>query len=194
MSTLVKSLEGNEIVLFYFCVGTDGLSRTAESVVRTLLCQILDHPKLQDIQTEALKYLSPVVNVPSMSLAALCHCLARICKLMPACIIEPDGLDEIVVDGENRDFLLESILSLTTVPTSQHKALFLSRPKEDLRRVLETTPSLPIHITDNEADVGQFVDAELARLPRLSQIKETRDCVTKKLTRGANGMFLWVRL
>lgn len=193
-STLIKSLEEDEIVLFYFCVGTDGLVRTSESVVRTLLCQILDHPKLQDIQTEALKYLSPVINAPSMSLDALCHCLARTCKLMPACIIVLDGLDEIVVDGENRDFLLDSILSLTTVPSPQHKALFLSRPEEDLRRVLETTSSLPIHTTDNEADVGRFIEAELARLPWLSRIEETRDRVAEKLTTGANGMFLWVRL
>jgi hypothetical protein len=194
---LLEKLLPESIVLFFFCNGNDQDKRTPESVVYTLLGQILDHPALSALQGVASNVLLPLYQLGaekrSLSLDMLCKSLKDAISLLPATAILLDGVDELVQDGQNRRLLLETLLNLGTSRSQPLRILFLSRTEDELEQVFAKVPSIPITSSDIQNDVQTFLASELDNIPRLNR-PGLREQIMAKLSEGAGGMFLWVAL
>ncbi|KAL7268016.1 hypothetical protein RUND412_009377 [Rhizina undulata] len=109
-----------------------------------------------------------------------------------------DALDE--CDKESRKELLTALEVIMKSSAGVIKIFVTSRPADDIELKLEGVLNVYIHSSDNSEDIAAFVRAKIDKsiseklLLRGSVTSELKESVIEKLTKGADGMFLWVSL
>lgn len=102
-----------------------------------------------------------------------------------------DGLDE--CDQETVDFemFMQWICSLGSRKRSKFRVMILSRDVPSLRTILGNDATLEILKSDTLPDINKFV---ASRIDRLDHLKSRAEQITKGITEGSNGCFLWADL
>jgi hypothetical protein len=201
-SFLVHTLseKPDSLLVYSFCDDKITEQRTAHSILRTLILQLLRHKR-----HGYLPCILPVYN--SMgdalldSLGALWDLLNSMLDITTSqvfCVI--DALDE--CEETSRDFFLDRIQELFT--SSEYRAFRLkmiitSRPHVETSW---STWSFASHIrmgdysSDLEHDVGVVIDDKISKLALLKKISSTEflDQIRKELRQKSGGVFLWADL
>jgi len=176
---------------YFFCKTQDEGKRTALGIFRTLAWQLLQTaPK-----KEATHYVNPLKRGESSTISHACSILKGLHD--PACptwlII--DGLDECSSEDQ-RDFLREC-----DILTYLYKVAIISRGTVEINNGLRAAVEGNIshfQITeeatkaDIEGYLSQKVQGMSDQAPGLSP--DLQEQITKTLSTGARGMFLWVHM
>ncbi|KAG8526141.1 uncharacterized protein KY384_000134 [Bacidia gigantensis] len=192
----------NSMFLQYFCDNKDEKRRTAVTVLRGLIFQLLKS------NSKLFKYILPSYETQRESLFAnpAFDSLWRIFKNMISdpvigstyCIL--DGLDE--CDVTSVEALLRSFVTLCSEmiddqPIFNFKFFLVSRDLPGIiPEILSERPRIsldPDAEKEVAGDIEQFIEAKINELARLKRYSETLTTYVKKVFRNrAQGTFLWV--
>jgi tetratricopeptide (TPR) repeat protein len=111
----------------------------------------------------------------------------------PSTFILVDAIDE--CNTEERCLILDHLNDLTG-PDSTTKVMILSRREPDIKKKMASCPSYAISSTDTSSDITQYVSTCLNQETNFSiTIKQPLKLdIGHKLSKAAQGNFLWVRL
>ncbi|KAL7267907.1 hypothetical protein RUND412_009491, partial [Rhizina undulata] len=132
-----------------------------------------------------------------LSLGKSTELIRQLSMEFPQTIIIIGALDE--CHKETRHQLMAALKKLCS-STDSLKIFLTSRNDDDIRVQLEDESEVYIQPNDNSSDIGRFIVAEVEgyistkRLLRGKVGPELKQTVIDTLTKGARGMFLWVRL
>ncbi|XTI89109.1 hypothetical protein V2W45_1343896 [Cenococcum geophilum] len=190
-SSIVKGLKSKQQqTLFFSFSGTDGKRQTVDSLVRTILWQLLEETTDQQC-SEIMNDL--MLRGPSAT-PRLLNAFEQTAKLMTGsvyCII--DGVDECIdeCDGSTRG-LVKHVLDLLNSLANFHVVL-LGRPYALQAAIRATSLKIEMNSDLIKQDIKTFIYAKIESSPNL-RIPELQDFVFKALQEKSDGMFLWVKL
>jgi len=190
-SSIVKGLKSKQQqTLFFSFSGTDGKRQTVDSLVRTILWQLLEETTDQQC-SEIMNDL--MLRGPSAT-PRLLNAFEQTAKLMTGsvyCII--DGVDECIdeCDGSTRG-LVKHVLDLLNSLANFHVVL-LGRPYALQAAICATSLNIEMNSDLIKQDIKTFIYAKIESSPNL-RIPELQDFVFKALQEKSDGMFLWVKL
>ena len=187
-SSIVARLEeGEQHTLFFAFSTSDGSRQSSESLIRTLLWQLL-HQTSKKESVDAVHRLR-INGQPTISeLWEAFGCIASSLAKPVYCVI--DGIDECIDYDHAMSIKVMQILEVCP----NLRILLLGRP-----HVTQEQPggscSTAIKITSAmlTQDIEAFINDEIAKSDFLS-LPEFRETVYKILKGKSDGMFLWVRL
>lgn len=173
-------------VLYFFFKATDSDKSTVLAVTRSLAYQLYSlFPDRLSAEIVSLKDDSGKDN--ALSDQRLWDLFVKHAKDTADLTIVLDALDE--CDGV--DVLLRRmILLLQCCPA---KIFVVGRKEETIARALEDYPNIVITHENIEADIHSYVVAEIGKIPRF-QGKSVQQRITRALSTGHDGMFLWAYL
>ncbi|KAL7267374.1 hypothetical protein RUND412_010042 [Rhizina undulata] len=123
--------------------------------------------------------------------------IVQLSKPFDQTVIIVDALDE--CDKKTRHQLMAALKKLRS-STKGLKIFITSRNDDDIRIELETESGVFIQLSDNSSDIKLFVEAEVEKYVSTKRLldgkvqPELKQTIIDALTKGADGMFLWVRL
>ena len=184
---IVERLQRSQQVAYFFCDTKDQSKRTMLSVLRTWIWQLLIlRPDLEDNLTD------PYWKGEASSKSNLSRVLIDHLEKTDSCWIILDGLDECYMDDR------KELLELCGQISGHCKILIASRDEADIRLgIKEAVGSVGFAHTritekDNEKDIHSYLRNKVKYLTVGDDDLKIR--ITKELSSGADGMFLWVRL
>ncbi|KAK4205472.1 hypothetical protein QBC40DRAFT_36074 [Triangularia verruculosa] len=195
LSTTFSTTDGKTLI-YFFCDSGFDKRKTATSVVRGLLLQLVQqHPQLLD-------YLLPKYNERGLELFKSFDALWTIFMAAAAdqntgqkyCII--DALDE--CDRESQEILLkqfqETFRSRNVTPNI--RMLVTSRRYDEIREYLEVFPNKDLaSFPERREDIDRCIEKKVAELAeRKCYTPKVKQQVTNILRDNAEGSFLWVGL
>ncbi|CAK5271472.1 unnamed protein product, partial [Mycena citricolor] len=196
MSAVVEHLKtSKELFAFAFISYREEQSQRLESVLSALVYQLATQARCFHNQLK-IAY-DRRGSALSASRIVLFQCLVEMLKSAPKrVIILMDGLDEYPNPRRAGDFL-PFLRNFHGCNINNLRLLLASRPEQDIQRVLEP---ITTHLLDLEekagsrkGDISSFIKAQMEEHHPDWSVS-VREKVEKALTRGANGMFLWVSL
>jgi ankyrin repeat protein len=203
-SFLIESFrKSNDKVVYFICDNKHADFRTKESILGSLLHQLLvSNPILVRHATAHYKYKKESIATSAATLWTIFEDILRGEDIATVyCIL--DALDE--CEDETRKWILRKLSRLFSVRPdgrahgSRHlKMVITSRPWEDIALGLSGASKIRLR-TEDEAninhDIRLFVKKQVEPLAeRRGYTTHQRETVIKTLVEKANGMFLWVSL
>ena len=198
---IVRSLRENQIhpgsaVAFFFCNGTNASKDDPLGVLRTLLCQLLDHlvdhslniPQcvLDQYRDSYLKGSESAQSLPFLDIQDL---LNQTIDLFQNVHLVVDGIDELT----DRVSLLQYLSALGRRGVQDKlRVLVVSRTEPDIRQALGGYRQFSINLSNTRSDVKCFISRSVRARLNLDAIETQR--TQKLLLKRARGMFIWVRL
>jgi tetratricopeptide (TPR) repeat protein len=189
-SSIVKGLKSKQQTLFFSFSGTDGKRQTVDSLVRTILWQLLEETTDQQC-SEIMNDL--MLRGPSAT-PGLLNAFEQTAKLMTGsvyCVI--DGVDECIDECDDPTWgLVKHVLDLLNSLANLHVVL-LGRPYALQAAIRATSLKIEMNSDLIKHDIKTFIYAKIESSPNL-RIPELQDFVFKALQEKSDGMFLWVKL
>lgn len=201
MSYLLNFLQKRSApVVFFFCDDKDEGQRTAMSILKSLVHQLLS------IDAALFKHILPHYEQfrpgerPQWSFDTLWTVFSGIAldtdvgSLVVYCFI--DALDECAESGqgeESRNDLLTRIRELYT-SDCQIRLCVSSRPYKDLQACLEPSLTITLGQEPTKRDISRFIDDKLQVSFGRRFSNEVTNRVAEHLRSEAQGSFLWVAL
>ena len=173
-------------VAYFFCDTKTQKRRTAIAVCRTWVHQILhDHPQAAR-EVEKVFYQSTVPSMVDMK-----ELLDKLLDKADSPWLVLDGLDECEPDAR------ADLMDICEHVMGRAKILVTSRKESDIARKLselgeQRVATIVIEPEDNCRDIESYVEAKVQDME--IEDEDLEATVITRLTHGANGMFLWVRL
>ncbi|KAJ5678667.1 Pfs NACHT and Ankyrin domain protein [Penicillium macrosclerotiorum] len=190
------STADGETLVYFFCDSGFDTRKTATSVIRGLLYQLVErHEKLYD-------YLLPKYNTRGAELFTSFDALWDIFIAMIAdpitgrtyCII--DALDE--CDRESQNLLLQQLEeSFQSQKVSPHlRILVTSRPYSEIRETLQSFPNKDLAtFPQRQKDMDLFIDEKINDLAERKNYTEKIKTQIREIFREkSEGTFLWIGL
>lgn len=189
-SAIVARIENDgQHTLFFAFSSSDGSRQTSESLIRTLLWQLLH-------QTNKTEFVDTVQRLRSNGQPTIAElweafgCLASSLAKPVYCVI--DGIDECTDHDHDHIIPIKPMQILERCPNLH--ILLLGRPHV-IQAYADGSGSPAINITSAmlDQDIEAFINNEIDKSDILS-LPEFRQDVYKTLKVHSDGMFLWVRL
>jgi hypothetical protein len=178
--------DNSSILAFFFCNRDEPSKRSASSVMRTILSQLVEQsPRILE-QVNKLRLEDFNFNLPQ-SLPAVWRQVI-VDDISEAIYIVIDGLDE--CPAQERKILMDIIVS--SRPNTRISWLIFSRYLPDIASSL-VGPNLVLRPTDNRKDMAMYVEQYVNRSRLLGSTKIRRQ-VIDTLSKTSTGIFLWVKL
>ncbi|KAF3767279.1 hypothetical protein M406DRAFT_69440 [Cryphonectria parasitica EP155] len=179
------------LVAYFFFDKSDVAKNTSLAMYRTLIYQLLSHswPSGTTIEMafQAAKIYGRMrfsrADGPVSLLRDLLHGLDSPIYLVI------DALDECQDISEALGPLIDTIRSVANC-----RVLFLSRDMPPIRDALSGLPSLRIASESTKSDVDMYLSTAVDQLDVPISNTGLRDDILSRLSRGADGMFLWAHL
>ncbi|KAK9419055.1 putative NACHT domain-containing protein [Seiridium unicorne] len=190
---LLMSRKTTESVFFFFLKFDDNRSLQAEVILRSIIRQWIHPSQVSDEFAKAVED----ANKTCYSTQALLRLLCLRLEALSQSYIVIDAVDE--CDRLERQLLFQVLNSLLRTTSLKMKLLIVGRNID-----IGIKASFPdvIHICMDKApverDIGTFVRQSLSERYQIGQLsisdEHLVDVISDILTRGAEGMFLWVAL
>ncbi|PGH17507.1 hypothetical protein AJ79_01107 [Helicocarpus griseus UAMH5409] len=188
---LPKASETN-VVAYYYCDFRSQDSCRPESVIGAVIiqiCQVLDSLP-NEVDGSFSRHIGKDGKAVSASLEEMEILLELILPLVPNIIVVVDALDECF----DRERLVQLLRDLPMKTTTAAKVIVTSRREIDLVRFLKDQPGLSTQSKDANEDVLQYIRSTMKLNPRLRKLSQAlQDHILETLTKGAGGMFRWVK-
>ena len=190
-SSIVKDLKSKQQqTLFFSFSGTDGKRQALDSLVRTILWQLLEETTDQ----QCSEIMNDLMLRGSFTTAGLLNAFERTVKLMTGsiyCVI--DGVDECIdeYDDPTRG-LVKHVLDLLNSLANFH-VILLGRPYALQAAIRATSLKIEMNSVLIKQDIRTFIYAKIESSPNL-RIPELQDFVFKALQEKSDGIFLWIKL
>ena len=190
-SSIVKGLKSKQQqTLFFSFSGTDGKRQTVDSLVRTILWQLLEETTDQ----QCSKIMNDLMLRGPSVIPRLLNAFEQTAKLMTGsvyCVI--DGVDECIDEcNDPTRGLVKHVLDLLSSLANFHVVL-LGRPYALQAAIRATSLNIEMNSDLIKQDIKTFIYAKIESSPNL-RIPELRDLVFEALQEKSDGMFLWVKL
>lgn len=177
-------------VLHFFFRQIIETNRTARSLLRDWLCQLLPHSEILQVSLwELVEEKRDLENVSTNQLwkylfAGLRHVEKAYCVV--------DALDEMNID---EDFLAR-LDTLGSFRPANVKILMTSRPKQYLQRTLKDPQVIHVSLEEElvNRDISLFVRQRTAGFSRHGVDSETQKFITETVCKRSDGLFLYARL
>jgi ankyrin repeat protein len=175
---------------YFFCKTSDKRKRDCLAIVRTWVFQLLQ-------QREALlPHVGKVYKTGERpNVSNLTSVLDSMLTDEKSCRLVIDGLDECELEARKQ------IMSLCSQVSTKCRLVVLSRDMPDIALAMAKLSKVAhvaqAHITEkfNKQDINNFLGKQIQEeLEPLGLDQFLLDYIAKKLSAGAHGMFLWVRL
>lgn len=161
-------------------------------ILREIIVQLLLEPSLQRLLSEKLLDLRRAnAAISSVSADRLLSVLDRTLEGTPSVDILIDGLDECDQESVEFEMFLQWICSLGSRKQSNFAVMILSRDVPTLRANLGDGATMEIQKSDTLPDIEKVVTG---RIGQLEHLKSKAEQITKSITEGSNGCFLWADL
>lgn len=190
----LKAAEDESAVLSHFC----DASSTPASVLRSVLAQLLLHPRaerdLKEQITETVEQLSPDSHsAPLDPTYRLWDKVIKIVEGAPPITLVIDGLDELP-----SKYLLPAefdfpsrLMELTAVMAGYIRLLVLSRTEASIRNAFKDSREIQITPSRVRDDAEIFISSEVSKHANLVPLK---DKIVDALLSQSEGIFLWAAL
>jgi Ankyrin repeats (3 copies)/NACHT domain len=191
-ASMVDSLARHESVpvLFFFFRQIIESNRTARSLLRDWLCQLL--PSSVIVQALLWELAEENVDLESISAKQLWKYLLAGLRAIERVYCVVDALDEMNID---QDFLSQ-LNDLGSFRPAHVKVLMTSRPKQYLQRALRDPQVIHVALEEElvKRDVSIFAGQRVALLEQYDVDKDTQEFIKNTVLERSTGLFLYARL
>ncbi|OJD13832.1 hypothetical protein AJ78_05755 [Emergomyces pasteurianus Ep9510] len=188
---LPKASEKN-VVAYYYCDFRNHDSCRPESVVGAIIlqiCQVLS-PLPTDVVDSFARHIGKDGKTAPPSLEELGVLLGQVLPLVPNVTIAVDALDECHEKGT----LVKILKDLSSSSSSAVKVITSSRREVDIARFLKDQPSISTQSKGADEDIHRYIRSTIKLRPRLLKLSQAlQEHIVETLTKGAGGMFRWVK-
>ena len=178
-------------VFYFFCKETDADKNTAVAVSRTLLYQLYNSVKDQEVHASLDDDVGLALDrsgqQKAVNFTVLWELFANYVQRVTPSLIILDALDECQDSGP----LIEGLKKLSILDSI--RVILTSRKESHLHTKLQDSSSIEITPEDINTDIAAFVEAKVDVSSRLSH-PLVRNRIITKLCNAHDGMFLWVYL
>ncbi|PGH32167.1 hypothetical protein GX50_05066 [[Emmonsia] crescens] len=180
------------VVAYYYCDFRSHDSCRPESVVGAIIlqiCQVL--PSFPaDVEDSFARHIGKDGKAAPPSLEELEVLLGQVLPLVPSITIAVDALDEC----HERETLAKILRNLSSNASTPVKVIVSSRREVDIVRFLKDQPSMSTQSKDADEDIHQYIRSTMKLRPRLQKLSQAlQEHIVDTLTKGACGMFRWVK-
>ena len=180
-------------VLYHYCDCSDPPSLTLQSIVGTLLKQLLLYMDNlpQVILSQIERSTSFLVQCPSDD--DLLSLLNAAMERFDEVVVILDAIDE--CDKETQKDVIDLVKHLHFTKDALVRCIVFSREEAKLTSGFKAYPSLKISSTATSSDISAFVHGSIAERIEMGDLvlraPELKDLITSTLVDGAHGMFVF---
>ncbi|KAF3931863.1 hypothetical protein ABW19_dt0206566 [Dactylella cylindrospora] len=181
----------DNVLMYFFCDFRDAKSLEQRTLVSSLLRQIITfrRPLSSDLHSEIQNMLSNPQRQPDLQ--ELQELFIRLVQQASLAYVVVDGIDEL--DNANRRAIWTCFDKMLKIPDSKCKLLILSRPEIDLPGLGERGDVIS-HQSVQKPELEAYVRDRLQELDNLKDYPPAFiNEILRALTKGADGMFLWIK-
>ncbi|OAX80282.1 hypothetical protein ACJ72_05386 [Emergomyces africanus] len=189
---LLPKASEKRVVAYYYCDFRNHDSCRPESVVGAIIlqiCQIL--PSFPaDVGDSFERHIGKDGKAAPPNLEELGALLRQVLPLVPDVTIAVDALDEC----HERETLVKILKDLSSNSSTAVKVIVSSRREVDIVRFLKDHPCISTQSSDADEDIHQYIRSAMKLRPRLQKLSQAlQEHIVDTLTKGAGGMFRWVK-
>lgn len=200
---LIKELEEDNCLCYFFCQATEEKLNTANAVLRGLIYHLVQrYPKLISHVRKDYDTRGRMLFEDHNAWQALCKILESILQDddLHECLIIVDAIDE-CKDAEDREKLLEFICKISA--DTRAKLIVSSRNWPEIQKILgrQEEHAMTISLELNEDSISDAVKnyierkvEDLAQLEPYKSNPDLRRLVQDRLIENSSNTFLWVAL
>ncbi|EDN11170.1 predicted protein [Histoplasma mississippiense (nom. inval.)] len=163
-----------------------------ESVIGAIIlqiCQVLNFLP-EHVEDSYTRHIGKDGKAAAPSFQELEVLLSETLALVPNVTIVVDALDEC----HERESLVKILSDLPSNASASVKVLVSSRREVDIVRLLKDHPSISTQCQDADEDIHHYIRASIKLRPRLQRLNGAlQEHIVETLTKGAGGMFRWVK-
>ncbi|EER44863.1 ankyrin repeat protein [Histoplasma capsulatum H143] len=189
---LLSSASEKNIIAYYYCDFRSHDSCRPESVIGAIIlqiCQVLNFLP-EHVEDSYTRHIGKDGKAAAPSFQELEVLLSETLALVPNVTIAVDALDEC----HERESLIKIMSDLPSNASASVKVLVSSRREVDIVRLLKDHPSISTQCQDADEDIHHYIRASIKLRPRLQKLNQAlQEHIVETLTKGAGGMFRWVK-
>ncbi|KAL7937808.1 hypothetical protein V8C35DRAFT_320521 [Trichoderma chlorosporum] len=187
--------KNNHGFAYFYCErGSTDLSNPT-SVLRSYVRQLSIVPCYPEFMQKKLIELYQEIRKQGakLSIKACRDQLFASANLYPRTIIVLDGLDE--CDPDERGTLIEILAELVSKAQNPVKLFISSRPEQDIKKQLRSSPCIEVDARDNREDIEKFVVERIEKANKwISVSQDLKMEIKDTLCAKSDGMFRWAFL
>ncbi|OJD20110.1 hypothetical protein ACJ73_08557 [Blastomyces percursus] len=190
---LLRNASEKHVVAYYYCDFRSHESCRPESVVGAIIlqiCQVLTSMP-SHVADSYERHIGKDGKAAPPSMQELEALLSEALPLVPNVTIAVDALDECY----EKETLVKILKDLSSKASSTAvNVLVSSRREVDIVRLLKEQSSISTQSKDADEDIHQYIRANMQLRPRLQKLSQPlQEHIVETLTKGAGGMFRWVK-
>lgn len=190
-----KVKQSGQAMAYFYCKRDDETRRNPQRILRSFIRQIASISHHDDMVHEAVQGLRNTLEKDKCADLDIPTCqriLATLIRSYTSTTFILDALDE--CDDEPCTELMTALQTLMA-ECSRLKLFISSRPDRDIQRYFGSQPLIKIQATDNQDDIGKYVQEKLSNDRRWEGVSvELREEIQRELLERSNGMFQWAAL
>ncbi|EGE85243.1 hypothetical protein RJZ56_001812 [Blastomyces dermatitidis] len=189
---LLPNASKKRVVAYYYCDFRNHESCRPESVIGAIIlqiCQVLTSMP-SHVEDSYERHIGKDGKAAPPSIQELQLLLSEVLPLVSNVTITVDALDECY----ERETLVKILRDLSSKASTAVKVLVSSRREVDIVRLLKDQSSISTQSKDADEDIHQYIRANMQLRPRLQKLSQpVQEHIVETLTKGAGGMFRWVK-